>query len=105
MRTAVAEVRLTSRPLALAAALHEAFELVTGTQADGTRGRLVHDLSARRGTAPAEVIDAEKPCLPQLSRAERHPLVDLREGWTFTDLLLEHGGTVATALDGGARVR
>ncbi|MET0424812.1 MAG: FAD-dependent monooxygenase, partial [Actinoplanes sp.] len=34
-----------------------------------------------------------------------HPLIDLREGWTFTDLRLEPDGTVATVLDGGARTR
>jgi 2-polyprenyl-6-methoxyphenol hydroxylase-like FAD-dependent oxidoreductase len=34
-----------------------------------------------------------------------HPLIDLREGWTFTDLRLEPDGTVATVLEAGAGVR
>ena len=34
-----------------------------------------------------------------------HPLIDLREGWIFTDLRLEPGRTFATVLDGGARAR
>ncbi|MFI5910825.1 FAD-dependent monooxygenase [Dactylosporangium sp. NPDC051541] len=34
-----------------------------------------------------------------------HPLVDLREGWTFTGLRVEPDGAVATILDGAAGVR
>ena len=34
-----------------------------------------------------------------------HPLIDLREGWTFTDLRLEQDGTVATVLEADAGVR
>jgi 2-polyprenyl-6-methoxyphenol hydroxylase-like FAD-dependent oxidoreductase len=34
-----------------------------------------------------------------------HALVDLREGWTFTDLRQVAGGTVATVLDGATRTR
>ncbi|MEU4155001.1 FAD-dependent monooxygenase [Actinoplanes sp. NPDC026670] len=34
-----------------------------------------------------------------------HPLIDLREGWTFTDLRVEPHRTVATVLDGGSRTR
>ena len=91
MRTAVAEFRLTARPLALASALHdaavlgrdfearetvqdwydEALELVTVARAGGAQRGLVRDLGAWRGTAPPEVVDDEKPCLPQLSPAER----------------------------------
>lgn len=36
-------------------------------------------------------------------RANR--LIELREGWTFTDLRLDAGRTVATVFDGAARVR
>lgn len=34
-----------------------------------------------------------------------HPLIDLCEGWTFTDLRLEPRRTVAAVLDGGTRTR
>ncbi|WP_426505274.1 FAD-dependent monooxygenase [Dactylosporangium sp. McL0621] len=34
-----------------------------------------------------------------------HPLIDLREGWTFTGLRVEPGGAVATVLDVHAGVR
>ncbi|GAA3451876.1 FAD-dependent monooxygenase [Dactylosporangium matsuzakiense] len=34
-----------------------------------------------------------------------HPLIDLREGWTFTGLRVEPDGAVATVLDGQAGVR
>jgi 2-polyprenyl-6-methoxyphenol hydroxylase-like FAD-dependent oxidoreductase len=34
-----------------------------------------------------------------------HPLIDLREGWTFTDLRLDLDGTVATVLEADAGVR
>ncbi|MFD1372004.1 FAD-dependent monooxygenase [Actinoplanes sichuanensis] len=34
-----------------------------------------------------------------------HPLIDLREGWTFTDLRAGPDRTVATVLDGGSRSR
>jgi 2-polyprenyl-6-methoxyphenol hydroxylase-like FAD-dependent oxidoreductase len=34
-----------------------------------------------------------------------HPLIDLREGWIFTDLRQAPGGTVATVLDARARAR
>jgi len=34
-----------------------------------------------------------------------HPLIDLREGWTFTGLRLEPGRTVATVIDRGTRAR
>ena len=37
--------------------------------------------------------------------ARDHPLIDLREGWTFTDLRLEPDGTVATVLDAGTGIR
>jgi 2-polyprenyl-6-methoxyphenol hydroxylase-like FAD-dependent oxidoreductase len=37
--------------------------------------------------------------------ARAHPLVDLRQGWTFTDLRLEPDGTVATVLEAGTGVR
>ncbi|GAA3934236.1 FAD-dependent monooxygenase [Actinoplanes auranticolor] len=37
--------------------------------------------------------------------ARDHPLIDLREGWTFTDLRLEPDGTVATVLAAGNGVR
>ncbi|MGK5685118.1 FAD-dependent monooxygenase [Actinoplanes sp. URMC 104] len=42
-------------------------------------------------------------CLRDAVRA--HPLVDLREGWTFTDLRLEPARTSATVLDGATRTR
>jgi 2-polyprenyl-6-methoxyphenol hydroxylase-like FAD-dependent oxidoreductase len=34
-----------------------------------------------------------------------HPLIDLREGWTFTDLRLEQDGAVATVLEAGTGIR
>jgi 2-polyprenyl-6-methoxyphenol hydroxylase-like FAD-dependent oxidoreductase len=34
-----------------------------------------------------------------------HPLIDLREGWTFTGLRLEPDRTVATVIDRGTRAR
>ncbi|BCJ41104.1 FAD-dependent oxidoreductase [Actinoplanes ianthinogenes] len=37
--------------------------------------------------------------------ARAHPLIDLREGWIFTDLRLEGGGAVATLLDGHTGTR
>jgi len=37
--------------------------------------------------------------------ARSHPLVDLREGWTFTDLRLEQDGAVATVLEADTGVR
>ena len=37
--------------------------------------------------------------------ARAHPLIDLREGWTFTDLRLEPDRTVATVLEAGTGVR
>jgi 2-polyprenyl-6-methoxyphenol hydroxylase-like FAD-dependent oxidoreductase len=37
--------------------------------------------------------------------ARAHPLIDLREGWIFTDLRLEADGAVATLLDGHTRTR
>ncbi|WP_233625392.1 FAD-dependent monooxygenase [Actinoplanes sp. ATCC 53533] len=35
----------------------------------------------------------------------RHPLIELREGWTFTDLRLEQDGTIATVLAAETGVR
>jgi 2-polyprenyl-6-methoxyphenol hydroxylase-like FAD-dependent oxidoreductase len=40
-----------------------------------------------------------------LDAARAHPLIDLRTGWTCTDLRQEPGGTVATALDAGSGTR
>ena len=37
--------------------------------------------------------------------ARSHPLIDLREGWTFTDLRLERDGTVATVLEADTGIR
>jgi len=34
-----------------------------------------------------------------------HPLIDLREGWTFTDLRLEQDGAIATVLDAETGIR
>ena len=39
------------------------------------------------------------------SAARAHPLIDLRDGWTFTDLRLEPAGAVATVLEAGTVVR
>jgi len=47
-----------------------------------------------------------RPELAVLRAAVRdHPLIDLREGWTFTGLRLEPGRTVATVIDRGTRAR
>jgi 2-polyprenyl-6-methoxyphenol hydroxylase-like FAD-dependent oxidoreductase len=40
-----------------------------------------------------------------LDAVRAHPLIDLRTGWTCTDLRQEPGGTVATALDAEAGTR
>jgi 2-polyprenyl-6-methoxyphenol hydroxylase-like FAD-dependent oxidoreductase len=40
-----------------------------------------------------------------LDAVRAHPLIDLRTGWTCTDLRQEPGGTVATALDAGTGTR
>jgi 2-polyprenyl-6-methoxyphenol hydroxylase-like FAD-dependent oxidoreductase len=65
----------------------------------------------------ATIVDGSAPVEPyllmpgaELSRGlldalRAHPLIDLREGWTFTDLRLELDGTVATVLDAEAGVR
>ena len=64
--------------------------------------------SSTDGGAPVEpyVLLTGADLAGRLRAAVRaHPLVDLREGWTFTDLRLEEGRTIATALDGEARLR
>ena len=69
-----------------------------------------------RGTYAA-IHDGSTPVEPYLSLSgarlagqlrdavRAHPLIDLREGWTFTGLRIEPGGTVATALEAGTGAR
>ncbi|GAB2606790.1 putative monooxygenase [Paractinoplanes abujensis] len=60
------------------------------------------------GDAPAEpyVLLTGAGLTTRLRAAVRgNPLIELREGWTFTDLRLDADRTVATVLDGAARVR
>ncbi len=60
------------------------------------------------GSAPVEpyVLLSGSDLATRLREVVRdHQLIDLREGWTFTDLRLEPGRTVATVVDGSARTR
>jgi 2-polyprenyl-6-methoxyphenol hydroxylase-like FAD-dependent oxidoreductase len=60
------------------------------------------------GTAPVEVYQRlPGSVLEEVLRAaaHRHPLIDLREGHTFTDLYLRPDGVVATVVDGRREVR
>ena len=68
-------------------------------------------LELARYGAPSVVLERasrppRRPELAVLRAAVRdHPLIDLREGWTFTGLRLEPGRTVATVIDRGTRAR
>ncbi|MBM2616004.1 FAD-dependent monooxygenase [Actinoplanes sp. LDG1-06] len=62
----------------------------------------------RNGSAPVEpyVLLTGAGLTTRLRDAVRgNRLIDLREGWTFTDLRLEADRTVATVLDAASRVR
>ncbi|MGK5685117.1 helix-turn-helix transcriptional regulator [Actinoplanes sp. URMC 104] len=101
LRRAIEEFRRTPRPLALAAALHdaallargtdrsaarawydEADELLTAARAAGARRRLVADLGKWRGVAPAPADRPPESCLPQLSTAEREVALLIAGGMT-----------------------
>jgi len=68
-------------------------------------------LELARNGVPSVVLERasrppRRPELTPLRAAVRdHPLIDLREGWTFTGLRLEPGRTVATVIDRGTRAR
>lgn len=60
------------------------------------------------GTAPAEPYQRVQGSLvEELVRdaVRDHPLIDLREGWTFTDLSLTASGVTATIIDPQTRTR
>ncbi len=60
------------------------------------------------GTAPVEPYQrVQGSLLEGLVRdaARRHPLIDLREGWTFTDVRLDGDGVVATVVDAVSNTR
>ena len=60
------------------------------------------------GTAPVEPYQRVKgSLLEELVRgaARENPLIDLREGWTFTDLRIGHDGVTATVLDAATGAR
>ncbi|GAA4719964.1 FAD-dependent monooxygenase [Phytohabitans rumicis] len=60
------------------------------------------------GSAPAEPYQrVPGSLLEALTRdaARRHPLIDVREGWTFADLASEAGGVAATVVDPGTGTR
>jgi 2-polyprenyl-6-methoxyphenol hydroxylase-like FAD-dependent oxidoreductase len=60
------------------------------------------------GSAPVEPYQRVQGSLLEeiLRRAAReHPLIDLREGWAFVDLLQESTGIVASLVDSGTRTR
>jgi 2-polyprenyl-6-methoxyphenol hydroxylase-like FAD-dependent oxidoreductase len=71
--------------------------------ANQLRGEYVND-----GAAPIEpylVVPGAELAGRLRDAARSHPLVDLRQGWTFTDLRLEPDGAVATVLEAGTGVR
>jgi 2-polyprenyl-6-methoxyphenol hydroxylase-like FAD-dependent oxidoreductase/ketosteroid isomerase-like protein len=60
------------------------------------------------GSAPVEPYQrVQGSLLEELARdaVRRHPLIDLREGWTCVDLRLESTGVVATVADAGTGAR
>jgi 2-polyprenyl-6-methoxyphenol hydroxylase-like FAD-dependent oxidoreductase len=63
------------------------------------------ELRAADDDEPYLLISSTDLTAALLDAARDHPLVDLRAGWTCTDLRQEPGGTVATALEGGTGTR
>jgi 2-polyprenyl-6-methoxyphenol hydroxylase-like FAD-dependent oxidoreductase len=64
--------------------------------------------SVRDGSAPVEpyaLVSGAELASGLRDAVRAHPMVDLREGWTFTDLRLEQDGTIATVLEAGTGVR
>jgi 2-polyprenyl-6-methoxyphenol hydroxylase-like FAD-dependent oxidoreductase len=60
------------------------------------------------GTAPVEPYQrVQGSVLEELLREglRRHPLIDLREGWTFSDLCLDTDGVTATVIEPATRAR
>ncbi|WP_433077612.1 FAD-dependent monooxygenase [Dactylosporangium sp. CA-052675] len=66
---------------------------------------LVSSPDATSGGGPDHRVPAADLARRLRDELRRHPLVDLREGWTFTGLRVEPDGAVATVLDVHAGVR